>query len=74
MMGMEAVRSRNTQGEFLMSWKTKRMMIIGAVALLAAVPVFAQNPELQQKLAAVKQALRKTSKNCCSINGSRHSS
>ena len=39
-----------------MKWNTKRMMIIGAVALLAAAPAFAQNPELQQKLAAVKQA------------------
>jgi len=39
-----------------MSSNTKRMMIIGAITLLAASPVFSQNPELQQKLAAVKQA------------------
>lgn len=39
-----------------MNWNTKRMMVIGAVALLAAVPTLPQNPELQQKLAAVKQA------------------
>jgi hypothetical protein len=32
------------------------MMIIGAVTLLATSPVFPQNPELQQKLGAVKQA------------------
>ncbi len=39
-----------------MKWNTKRMMIIGAVALLATAPAFPQNPELQQKLAAVKEA------------------
>ncbi len=39
-----------------MNWKIKHMTIISAVTLLAAVPVFAQNPELQQKLAAAKQA------------------
>lgn len=41
----------------LMKWNTKRMMIIGAVALLAAAPTFPQNPELQQKLAAAKQSV-----------------
>jgi hypothetical protein len=40
-----------------MNPKTKRMMIIGAVALLAAAPTFPQNAELQQKLAAVKQSV-----------------
>jgi hypothetical protein len=35
---------------------TKCMMIIGAAGLLATASAFAQNPELQQKLAAVKQA------------------
>ncbi len=35
---------------------TKRMMSIITVAVLAAVPTFPQNPDLQQKLAAVKQA------------------
>jgi hypothetical protein len=45
------------QGERVqMNWITKRMMIIGAVTLLATSPAFPQNPELQQKLAAVKQA------------------
>jgi hypothetical protein len=39
-----------------MNWNSKRLMIIGAVALLATVPALPQNPELQQKLAAVKQA------------------
>lgn len=39
-----------------MSSNTKRMMIFGAITLLATSPVFSQNPELQQKLAAVKQA------------------
>ena len=38
-----------------MNRNTKCMMIIGAAALLAT-SAFAQNPELQQKLAAVKQA------------------
>lgn len=40
-----------------MNWKTKSMMIIGAVALLAVAPTFPQNAELQQKLAAVKQSV-----------------
>lgn len=40
-----------------MKWTAKRMMIIGAVALLAAAPTFAQNAELQQKLAAAKQSV-----------------
>jgi hypothetical protein len=39
-----------------MNRNTKCMMIIGAAALLATASAFAQNPELQQKLAAVKQA------------------
>ena len=39
-----------------MNWNMTRTMIIGAVVLLAAAPAFSQNPELQQKLAAVKQA------------------
>ena len=38
-----------------MNRNTRCMMIIGAAALLAT-SAFAQNPELQQKLAAVKQA------------------
>ena len=45
--------------------KTRRMrmnlkvkcMMIGAVALLTSAPIFPQNPELQQKLAAVKQSV-----------------
>jgi len=40
-----------------MNWNSKRMMIIGAMALVAAVPALPQNPELQQKLAAVKQSV-----------------
>jgi hypothetical protein len=39
-----------------MNWNRKRTMIFYAVMLLATVPTFAQNPELQQKLAAVKQS------------------
>src|SRR5271154_6191474 len=34
----------------------KRFLIIGAIALAASIAAVAQNPELQQKLAAVKQA------------------
>ena len=40
-----------------MNWNSKRMMIIGAVALVAAVPALPQNPQLQEKLAAVKQSM-----------------
>jgi len=39
-----------------MNWNSKRMLIIGAVVLLATVPAPPQNSELQQKLAAAKQA------------------
>ena len=39
-----------------MDFKSKRMVIIFTVAILAAVPVLPQNPELQEKLAAVKQS------------------
>ena len=39
-----------------MNWNIKRMMIVAAVSLLATTPAFAQNPEVQQKLAAVKEA------------------
>ena len=39
-----------------MNWNRKRTMIVCTVMLLAAVPTLPQNPELQQKLAAVKQA------------------
>jgi hypothetical protein len=35
----------------------KRWMMIGAVMLASTVPLIAQSPELQQKLAAVKQAV-----------------
>jgi len=35
----------------------KRFVMIGIVALAATIPAFAQNPELQQKLAAVKQVI-----------------
>ena len=35
---------------------SKRWMMVGAVALVMAIPVIAQNAELQEKLAAVKQA------------------
>jgi hypothetical protein len=40
-----------------MNWNSKRMMIIGAVALVATVPALPQNPGLQEKLAAVKQSI-----------------
>jgi hypothetical protein len=36
---------------------TKRMMIIGAAALVAAASALPQNPELQEKLAAAKQSI-----------------
>ena len=39
-----------------MNCNSKRLMIIGAIAFLANAPALPQNPELQQKLAAVKQA------------------
>ena len=39
-----------------MNWNRERTMIICAAMLLATVPALPQNPELQQKLAAVKQA------------------
>ena len=40
-----------------MNWNSKCMMIIGAVVLVAVIPVRPQNPELQQKLGAVKQSM-----------------
>ena len=39
-----------------MNWNRKRTMIVCGVMLLATVPTLPQSPELQQKLAAVKQA------------------
>ena len=39
-----------------MNWNRRRSIIVCAAILLTAVPVLSQNPELQQKLAAVKQA------------------
>ncbi|MGC1448824.1 MAG: hypothetical protein WA830_02190 [Candidatus Sulfotelmatobacter sp.] len=39
-----------------MNWKKERMIIIGALTLLAAFPALPQNPEIQQKVAAAKQA------------------
>jgi hypothetical protein len=39
-----------------MNWNTKRLTVISAVVLLATASALAQAPELQQKLAAVKQA------------------
>ena len=35
----------------------KRLLILGAAALLATIPALPQNPELQEKLAAVKQSM-----------------
>lgn len=35
----------------------KRLIMIGAMAFVSVVPAFAQSPELQQKLAAVKQVI-----------------
>src|SRR5271170_1554161 len=35
---------------------SRRLMIMGMLSLVASVAAIAQNPELQQKLAAVKQA------------------
>ena len=40
-----------------MNWNSKRTMIFGALALVAAVPALPQNPQLQEKLAAVKQSM-----------------
>jgi hypothetical protein len=39
-----------------MNWNTRRMVIIGALAIPVIFPALAQNPEIQEKLAAVKQA------------------
>src|SRR5271165_2699786 len=36
---------------------SKRLLILGAAALLATIPALPQNPELQEKLAAVKQSM-----------------
>jgi hypothetical protein len=36
---------------------SKRLMLVGAVVLLATVPALPQDPELQEKLAAVKQVV-----------------
>jgi hypothetical protein len=36
---------------------SKRLLILGAAALLATIPAVPQNPELQEKLAAVKQSM-----------------
>ncbi len=51
-----AGRCRTTSRRDPMNSDRRRMIIFCAAILLAAVPVLAQNPELQQKLAAVKQA------------------
>ena len=51
----------------------KRMMA-GALALSVAFPAMAQNSALQEKLAAVQQSMRKTSRNCASISGSKRRS
>ena len=40
-----------------MNWNIKSMTIVGALALVVAVPTRPQNPELQQKLGAVKQSI-----------------
>ncbi len=40
-----------------MNSKSKRLMMIGAVVLLTTVPALPQNPQLQEKLAAVKQTM-----------------
>jgi hypothetical protein len=45
-----------------MNWNTKRMTIIAALALLASAVAPAQSQELQQKLAAVKQAAAQNKK------------
>jgi hypothetical protein len=39
-----------------MNWKSGRMVMIGVLAIAAIFPALAQSPELQEKLAAVKQA------------------
>ena len=39
----------------------KRLTVLGALALMAGVPALPQNPELQEKLAAVKQAATENS-------------
>src|SRR5271167_1188652 len=41
----------------VVSVSKRLMMMVGAVALAATVPVFAQSSDLQQRLAAVKQAM-----------------
>jgi hypothetical protein len=39
-----------------MNWNTGRMVMIGVLVIAAIFPALAQSPELQEKLAAVKQA------------------
>jgi hypothetical protein len=55
-MNAHAVSSRQAVIEFVVS-AGNRSMVIGAAALALTMPVFAQNAEMQQKLAAVKQSL-----------------
>src|SRR5664279_660288 len=45
-----------TPRRVLMNWNNARLLIAGALILLATAPTLPQNPELQQKLADVKQA------------------
>jgi hypothetical protein len=52
-----AVRHGKRFGADTMAAIGKRWMMIGVVALAAAAPLLAQNAELQQKLAVVKQAV-----------------
>jgi hypothetical protein len=40
-----------------MNWNSKRLMIVGTFVLVAAFAARPQNPELQQKLGAVKQSM-----------------
>jgi hypothetical protein len=51
---------------------TRLTPLIAAAMPAVVVPALAQNglgAELQQKVAAVKQSVRRTSRNCTSING-----
>lgn len=57
MNGSPAVSRVNQSATGTLVLFSKHLIIIGAVTLLAVVPALPQNPELQEKLAAVKQSM-----------------
>ena len=50
---------------------SKRLLLIGTVTLAITVPAISQNTEVQEKLAAVKQAAAENKQKLASINGSK---